>query len=278
MQYTKIVKLASGNVQLQNASNSPVKTLQPAANLELLPDDAGVRVKQWQGENTDILISQVAFTRLDPAADVAFAGTAQDLMTLLGDSFFFELEGNAALMDGYQSSSYHAFISAYSTANSNFVLVANRIEGIIVEIKYPCTLESAKIRVTAAVAGSAVVGLYKYDVDTDAWELVAQTDPASPFNLGVVSEQEVAYTAPVTIEAGIYASVILANSTATIYSLTRPAASTYFGFFSAISTTADQSSVSLNLTYTATLPSAPTFVIGYRSGGLLPLLLHKTIA
>jgi hypothetical protein len=93
MQYTKIVKLASGNVQLQNASDSPVKTLQPAANLELLPDDAGVRIKQWQGENTDILISQVAFTRLDPAADVAFAGTAQDLMTLLGDSFFFDLVG-----------------------------------------------------------------------------------------------------------------------------------------------------------------------------------------
>jgi hypothetical protein len=95
MQYTKIVKLASGNVQLQNASNSPVKTLQPAANLELLPDDAGVRIKQWQGENTDILISQVLFTRLDPAADVAFAGTAQDLMTLLGNSFFFELVGTS---------------------------------------------------------------------------------------------------------------------------------------------------------------------------------------
>jgi hypothetical protein len=95
MQYTKIVKLASGNVQLQNASNSPVKTLQPSANLELLPDDAGVRIKQWQGENTDILISQVAFTRLDPAADVAFAGTAQDLLTLLSASFFFELVGTS---------------------------------------------------------------------------------------------------------------------------------------------------------------------------------------
>jgi hypothetical protein len=93
MQYTKIVKLASGNIQFQDASNNPVKTIQPAANLELLPDNAGVKVKQWQGENTDILISQVLFTRLDPAGDVAFSGTAQDLMTLLGDSFFFELEG-----------------------------------------------------------------------------------------------------------------------------------------------------------------------------------------
>ena len=88
MSYSKIVKLASGNVQLQDASDNPIKTLQPAANLELLPNDKGVRVLQWQGENTDILISEVDFTRLDPAADVAFSGDSQDLMTLLGASFF----------------------------------------------------------------------------------------------------------------------------------------------------------------------------------------------
>jgi len=89
MTYSKIVMLASGNVQLQDASDNPIKTLQPAANLELLPNGAGVRVKQWQGESTDLLISEIDFTRLDPAADVAFAGDAQDLLTLLSDSFFF---------------------------------------------------------------------------------------------------------------------------------------------------------------------------------------------
>jgi hypothetical protein len=95
MQYTKIVKLASGNVQLQDASDNPVKTLQPAANLELLPNNKGVRILQWQGEETDILLSELDFTRIDPASDVAFSGDSQDLMTLLGDSFFFELVGAA---------------------------------------------------------------------------------------------------------------------------------------------------------------------------------------
>ena len=109
MSYSKIVKLASGNVQLQDASDNPVKTLQPSANLELLPQDKGVRVMQWQGENTDILISEVDFTRLDPAADVAFSGTAQELLTLLSDSFFFELVG-ASYPTGVEviSSSYTA--------------------------------------------------------------------------------------------------------------------------------------------------------------------------
>lgn len=277
MQYTKIVKLASGNVQLQDASDNPVKTLQPAANLELLPNNKGVRVLQWQGEETDILLSELDFTRLDPAADVAFSGDSQDLMTLLGDSFFFKLEGGS-IMSGYESASYHAFINAYSAANTNFVITPNKIEGIVVEIKYPCTLESAKIRVTSAVAGSAVVGLYKYDVDLNTWELVAQTDPTSPFNLGVASPQEVFYTSPVEIEAGIYASVILADSAATIYSLTRPAGSTYFGFSSTIGTTSDRSYAYLNLAYTSTLPSEPVLLVDYRSGGLAPLLLHKTIA
>ena len=277
MSYSKIVKLASGNVQLQDASNNPIKTLQPAANLELLPNDKGVRVSQWQGENTDILISEVDFTRLDRAADVAFSGDSQDLMTLLGASFFFELEGGS-IMSGYESDSYHAFINAYSPANTNFIITPNKIEGIVVEIKYPCTLESAKIRVTSAVAGSAVVGLYKYDVDLDTWELVAQTDPTTPFKLGVASPQEVFYTSPVNVEPGIYASVILADSAATIYSLRRPSGSTYFGFNGTIGTTSDRSYANLNLAYTSTLPSAPVLAVNYRSGGLAPLLLHKTIA
>jgi len=277
MSYSKIVKLASGNVQLQDASDNPIKTLQPAANLELLPNDKGVRVLQWQGENTDILISEVDFTRLDPASDVAFSGTAQELLTLLSDSFFFELEGGS-IMSGYESDSYHAFINAYSSANTNFVITPNKIEGIVVEIKYPCTLESASIRDTSAVAGSAIVGLYKYDVDLDTWELVAQTDPTSPFNLGVASQQEVSYAAPVDVEPGIYASVILADSAATIYSLTRPAGSTYFGFNGTIGTTSDRSYANLILSYTSILPSAPVLAVNYRSGGLAPLLLHKTIA
>lgn len=280
MSYSKIVKLASGNVQLQDASDNPIKTLQPAANLELLPNNKGVRVLQWQGENTDILISEVDFTRLDPAADVAFSGDSQDLMMLLGASFFFELVsgGGGTIMSGYESDSYHAFINAYSAANTNFVITPNKIEGIVVEIKYPCTLESARIRVTSAVAGSAIVGLYKYDVDLEAWELVAQTDPTSPFNLGVASQQEVSYAAPVDVEPGIYASVILADSAASIYNLRRPAGSTYFGYNGTIGTTSDRSYANLSLTYTSILPSAPVLAVNYRSGGLAPLLLHKTIA
>lgn len=109
MSYTKIVKLASGNVQLQDASDNPIKTLQPAANLELLPNNKGVRVMQWQGESTDILLSEIDFTRIDPAADVAFSGDAQDLMKLLGDSFFFELVSGGGVSSVEQYANLAAF-------------------------------------------------------------------------------------------------------------------------------------------------------------------------
>jgi hypothetical protein len=277
MQYTKIVKLASGNVQLQNASDNPVKTLQPAANLELLPDDAGVRIKQWQGENTDILISQVAFTRLDPAADVAFAGTAQDLMTLLGDSFFFELEGSSGLASAYPSGSYHMFANSFGTIQANFVIAPNVIEGFVTEIKYPCELEAARIRVQVAAAGNAVVGLAKYNIDTGLFELIAQSDPSSPFNLGSATTQEVSYALPVTFEAGIYANLIWGDSAATIYNVQRFAASTYFGYNANIGTTSDQMSLSEALAYTGTFPDSMTLAIGHRAGSLLPFLLHKVV-
>ena len=273
MSYSKIVKLASGNIQLQDASDNPIKTLQPSANLELLPQGKGVRVMQWQGENTDLLISEVDFTRLDPAADVAFSGTAQDLLTLLSDSFFFELEGSSFV--DYPVDSYQGFTNGHSTTSPNFILAVDKIEGIVVEIKKACNIVSSRIRITSAVAGSAVVGLYKYNLTDDIWELIAQTDPSSEFVLGSASTQEVNFISSTSFEAGVYASVIHADAAATMYSFIRPAAAMYFGYNATISTTSDKSYVFQNETYTGTLPLTATFTISYRSGGLLPFIIHK---
>ena len=261
MQYTKIVKLASGNVQLQNASDSPVKTLQPAANLELLPDDAGVRIKQWQGENTDILISQVAFTRLDPAADVAFAGTAQDLLTLLSESFFFELEAVGGAFDDYPSGVWKMFLNAYETPNTFTALVANQLYGTNVEIPVSTTVDAVRIRVVTAVAGSAVAGIYKYDEALGTWALIVQTPSGSPFDLGVVAVQEKTLTTPTLLEAGIYCLAILASSAATVYHVPFTTASPYFGFSGGISTTNyNNAQRVLAVPYSATMPSSPVFL------------------
>jgi hypothetical protein len=273
MQYTKIVKLASGNVQLQNASDSPVKTLQPAANLELLPDDAGVRIKQWQGENTDILISQVAFTRLDPAADVAFSGTAQDLLTLLSESFFFELEASA--FPDYPIGSYQSFTSGYSFTTA--FLTANSLYGMIINIEKEVEVESLSIETTSTVAGAAVAGIYQYTDDgtpNGTWLLRGQTDSASPYNLGVASVQTVLLTAPVTLESGIYAFAILGNSAPIVQSQQLSNSITFGGhLISQLNTY--KNTIVLSLAYTASLPLSISPTISQR--GNAPIIAAKVI-
>jgi hypothetical protein len=275
MQYTKIVKLASGNVQLQNASDSPVKTLQPAANLELLPDDAGVRIKQWQGENTDILISQVAFTRLDPAADVAFAGTAQDLMTLLSASFFFELVASA--FPDYPVGSYQTFANGYVLSTTNITI--NLVYGLIVDVKKSVTLDSISIQVMVAVAGNAVGGIYQYTdngTPEGLWFLVEQTDSAAPFDLGVASTQNVLLTNSVTLESGIYCFALHGNSTAQIRANGLGSDITFAGYTSNLFTTSFRNRFNFNRgLYSAVLPASIAPVLD--NGSTVPLLAAKVI-
>ena len=192
-------------------------------------------------------------------------------LDLIGDS-----EGT--IMDGYPTSSYQGFVNANSAANPNFVMVPDKIEGIVVDIEYPCTLESSRINVVGAAAGSAVAGIYKYDRVNDIWNLYAQVDVSNPFNLGIVSTQEMPYPLQVVFEPGVYCSVIHGNSAATIYSWARGAASTYFGFSATIGTTSERGYVSLVEPYTGTLPPTANFTVGYRSGGLYLFILHKVIS
>jgi len=277
MSYSKIVKLASGNVQLQDASDNPIKTLQPAANLELLPNGKGVRVLQWQGENTDLLISEIDYTRLDPAADVAFTGDAQDLLTLLSDSFFFELSGST--FPDYPIGSYQSFTETFGTISSN-TLGANRIVGKIVNIKKAVEVDEISIRVTGAAAGSAVVGIYKYSdngTPTGLWTLIEQTDSAIPFNTGVVSTQSVLLTNSAILEAGIYCFGIVCSANFSMYMDTFISANSFIGYASTMgSTSIYLNSMFESFTYNSTMPTTLTSPI-ISANSLTPLVLARVI-
>lgn len=273
-----IAKAQNGNVELRDNSGNAYEVLQPNARLQKDSSRQIIKIIYAQNNIITIHIDQVDFTQIDPAAAVAFTGTLQELFDDLKANFFFELEATSTLISEYPSDSYQTFVNTHSTANPTFVIVPDRIEGMVIDIKYPCTLEASRIRITSAVAGAAVTGIYKYDVENDIWDLYAQVDSAGVFNLGIESTQEMAYPAQVTFEPGIYASVIHGDSAATIYSLARGAASTYFGFSATIGTTSERGYVFSLETYTGTLPAQVTFSIGYRSGGLYPFIEHKVIA
>jgi hypothetical protein len=250
MQYTKIVKLASGNVQLQNASDSPVKTLQPAANLELLPDDAGVRIKQWQGENTDILISQVAFTRLDPAADVAFAGTAQDLLTLLSDSFFFELVASA--FQDYPVGTRQSFLESGYMVVTNQAAPINTLQGYFIKIEENTDIDSLRVRVSGGVAGNSIYGVYNV-VDgypTSLFFSGAEISNTIAGNIDAVINQ--------TIDAGFYFVAYSSSSAATFFAYT--SAILYSSMFGTPTSVGVQTGYTIARTYDSTLPA--TFPIG----------------
>jgi hypothetical protein len=251
MQYTKIVKLASGNVQLQNASDSPVKTLQPAANLELLPDDAGVRIKQWQGENTDILISQVAFTRLDPAADVAFAGTAQDLMTLLSASFFFELVASA--FQDYPVGTRQSFLESGYMVVTNQAAPINTLQGYFIKIEENTDIDSLRVRISGGVAGNSIYGVYDV-VDGYPTSLVFSGAEISNTTGGVNVDAVINQT----INAGFYFVAYSSSSAATFFAYT--SAILYSSMFGTLASVGVQTGYTIARTYDSTLPA--TFPIG----------------
>jgi len=275
-----ILKAENGNVELLDDNGNSFEVLPPQARLQKDSHRNIIKIIYAQNNIVSIPFSSVAFTQIAPAAAVAFTGTLQELFDELKANFFFDLVGGGevTIMDGYPASSYQGFVNAHSAANGNFVMVPNRIEGIVVDIKYPCTLESSRIRITSAAAGAAVAGIYKYDRLNDIWNLYAQIDVSSPFNLGIVSTQEMPYPSQVVFEPGVYCSVIHGNSAATIYSFARGAASTYFGFSATIGTTSERGYVRLTEPYTGTLPPTAGFAVGYRPGGLYPFILHKVIS
>jgi hypothetical protein len=89
----KIVRKENGNVLLTDDSGNTIKRLPEYAVLELKSDREGefVRVAYGHQNKHDIYSNQITATQVEPAAEVAFNGTAQDLLNLLSTSFFFEV-------------------------------------------------------------------------------------------------------------------------------------------------------------------------------------------
>ena len=250
MSYSKIVKLASGNVQLQDASDNPIKTLQPAANLELLPNGKGVRVMQWQGESTDLLISEIDYTRLDPAGDVAFTGDAQDLLTLISDSFFFELEGGDLAPDYPISSSFYSFKANDSKSAQSVAL--NTLVASKIYIPFDSfTVSRLFLRYSAAVVGASVLGIYTIGTDGYPDELIVQT---TAYNTNLTSSQGVSIT-PTLLNKGYYAVVYHSNATNSINALSNASNYPNWGSASTVLATNVYASLTASLAYTGTLPA-----------------------
>ena len=91
----KIVRKENGNVLLTDDTGNTIKRLPEYAVLELKSDREGefVRVAYGHQNKHDIYSNQITATQVEPAAEVAFNGTAQDLLNLLSTSFFFEVSG-----------------------------------------------------------------------------------------------------------------------------------------------------------------------------------------
>jgi hypothetical protein len=99
----KIVRKENGNVLLTDDSGNTIKRLPEYAVLELKSDREGefVRVAYGHQNKHDIYSNQITATQIEPAAEVAFNGTAQDLLNLLSTSFFFEVSGGGYAGDDY---------------------------------------------------------------------------------------------------------------------------------------------------------------------------------
>jgi hypothetical protein len=89
----KIVRKENGNVLLTDDSGNTIKRLPEYAVLELKSDREGefVRVAYGHQNKHDIYSNQITATQVEPAAEVTFNGTSQDLLNLLSTSFFFEV-------------------------------------------------------------------------------------------------------------------------------------------------------------------------------------------
>jgi hypothetical protein len=257
----KIIKQLNGNVHITDDSGNIERVMNNQPTILWVNDNNDLHIVQQNDRYENIDVADVSATQILPAAEIAFTGTGQDLLTLLSGSFFFELEGSGGAFEYYPSGVWKMFLNAYETPNTFTALIANQLYGTNVEIPVDTTVDAVRIRVVTAVAGSAVAGIYKYNEVLATWDLIVQTPSGSPFDLGVVAVQEKTLTTPTLLEAGIYCLAILASSAATVYHVPFTTASPYFGFNGGISTTNYYNAQRvLAVPYSATMPASPVFI------------------
>jgi len=89
----KIVRKENGNVLLTDDSGNTVKRLPEYAVLEMKSDREGefIRVAYGHQNKHDIYPKQITATQTEPNAEMPFNGTAQDLLNIASNDFFFNV-------------------------------------------------------------------------------------------------------------------------------------------------------------------------------------------
>lgn len=204
----KIIKKENGNVLLTDVSGNTVKRFAEGAVLEKKQDSQGefVRIAYGHQNKHDIYPSTITATQIEPASEVAFSGTAQDLLNLLSTSFFFEVTGGA----GYQfdNSLQHDFLINPTISSGG--RLPDVFETQPLDLPGNVVLESATIIVTVAGTGVGLVGIYNVDANGVQNKLLGVT--ASEYDLTIVGEQTISFTSPLELNAGRYAVAFSRNN------------------------------------------------------------------
>lgn len=248
----KIVRKENGNILLTDASGNTIKRLPEYAVLELKRDTEGefVRVAYGHQNKHDIYVAQITHTQLEPAAELAFSGTGQDLLNLLSTSFFFEVSegGNAYI---YGDNTTQTFLASNFVQMSTVAGIVNELRGYFITIFQDVEILDIRIRISTGVAGNSIFGIYEVD---ETGYPTSKIFESAIFDNSLTSQQSSAVNQ--TLSAGTYFVCYNTNSTATFrafnsQSLYNPAS----GSQKTISSSTQNSGIRVSYTYTGSLPS-----------------------
>ena len=207
----KIIKKENGNVLLTDGSGNTVKRFPEGAVIELENNGRGefVRIAYGHQNKHDIYPSTITATQIEPDAEVAFSGTAQNLLNLLSTSFFFEVAGLDLTYntDGYQV--FDRIRQAYTTGTSGSDFLRARL--IVVESDI--TIDEMAIHVTSGAVGNLVAGVYSVHQIGYPSDKLFQVP--TEFDLSITGVQSISLTTPYLLKKGTYAVLELSSSSAT---------------------------------------------------------------
>lgn len=267
----KIVKLENGSVLLKDGDNV-VKRFPEYAVLELSQEGEAVRLAYGHQNKHDIYASTITHTQIEPNAEVAFSGTAQDLLNLLANSFFFEVSGGGSGAF-YPSGEYVDFLPTY-TAQGTVSFNANQYYGMIVEVLDDIKIDESFARVAVASSGLGLIGLYKYDINLKSWTLAASV---GNLDLTIVGSQFLSYGSDISLSAGIYATGFILQNATTMDRAQLISQKLIFGRASLNTSSQYKNLMTFNHTWDGTLPTNPAGVSVFASANNVPLTYHKIV-
>jgi hypothetical protein len=255
----KIIKQLNGNVHITDDSGNIERVMNNQPTILWVNDNNDLHIVQQNDRYENIDVADVSATQILPAAEIAFTGTVQDLLTLLSGSFFFELVGSA--FTDYPVGSYQSFSETFGGV-SNVAALTNRVYGQVVKVYKEVEVDLISIFIAGAgVVGSAVFGIYKYTDNGTAvgqWDLVEQTDSATPFDTAIGGTQQVLLTNPAILEAGVYCMCTLSSSAFSVTSQNLSTSTTFMGWNIAGGPTSYHNGITNTFTYNATMPAQLT--------------------